>query len=363
MATIKVKRGTSANLGLMELAAGEPGFTLDDGAFFIGDGVGKKLINSEPFRFAVCGTAAATVQKTVTLKQFKLEAGEWLFVSFSATNSAANPTLNVNGLGAKPIYYRNAAITAANLTNTRLYLFVYDGAQFELVGDIDTNTTYSAMSQAEADTGTATTARLLTAKVLADWLTGKTGSANGKLVAVGSDGKIDSSLIPQQAITDVFEASSQAAMLALAAHAGDVCIRSDTAQTYILKSNPATTLANWALLPIPSDLVLSVAGKTGAVTLTASDVGLGDDTLFGKVRSAVLTGLSTASSAAVTAADTVLVAIGKLQGQISKRAPLADPALTGVPTAPTAAAGTNTTQIATTAFVKNSIDVIDGGVF
>lgn len=36
-------------------------------------------------------------------------------------------------------------------------------------------------------------------------------------------------------------------------------------------------------------------------------------------------------------------------------APLASPALTGVPTAPTAAAGTNTTQIATTAFVNAEI--------
>ena len=38
------------------------------------------------------------------------------------------------------------------------------------------------------------------------------------------------------------------------------------------------------------------------------------------------------------------------------RAPLASPALTGVPTAPTADVGTNTTQIATTAFVKTALD-------
>ena len=37
---------------------------------------------------------------------------------------------------------------------------------------------------------------------------------------------------------------------------------------------------------------------------------------------------------------------------LSSYAPLASPALTGTPTAPTAAAGTSTTQIATTAFVK-----------
>ena len=39
-----------------------------------------------------------------------------------------------------------------------------------------------------------------------------------------------------------------------------------------------------------------------------------------------------------------------------QKAPLASPALTGTPTAPTAAAGTNTTQLATTAFVKTAVD-------
>ena len=43
-------------------------------------------------------------------------------------------------------------------------------------------------------------------------------------------------------------------------------------------------------------------------------------------------------------------------------APLASPALTGTPTAPTAAAGTNTTQIATTAYVTNAISGITGSM-
>ena len=45
-----------------------------------------------------------------------------------------------------------------------------------------------------------------------------------------------------------------------------------------------------------------------------------------------------------------------IQTQLNDKAPLANPALTGTPTAPTATAGTNTTQIATTAFVKTSSD-------
>lgn len=43
----------------------------------------------------------------------------------------------------------------------------------------------------------------------------------------------------------------------------------------------------------------------------------------------------------------------------SSRAPLASPSFTGTPTAPTAPAGTNTTQLATTAFVKSATDAID----
>ena len=39
---------------------------------------------------------------------------------------------------------------------------------------------------------------------------------------------------------------------------------------------------------------------------------------------------------------------------------IVSPSLEGTPTAPTASTGTNTTQVATTAFVKNSIDAKTG---
>jgi hypothetical protein len=47
-----------------------------------------------------------------------------------------------------------------------------------------------------------------------------------------------------------------------------------------------------------------------------------------------------------------------LQTALDAKAPLASPALSGTPTAPTAAAGTNTTQIATTAFVAAAIGAL-----
>ncbi len=46
---------------------------------------------------------------------------------------------------------------------------------------------------------------------------------------------------------------------------------------------------------------------------------------------------------------------------LSSKANLASPTFTGTPKAPTATAGTNTTQIATTAFVQDAVSGIGGG--
>ena len=90
--------------------------------------------------YGVCSTAAATAAKTVACTGFTLVTGARIIVKFSNTNSAASPTLNVNSTGAKDIYYDGAAITASYLTGGRLYEFVYNGTQFDLIGEKNINT-------------------------------------------------------------------------------------------------------------------------------------------------------------------------------------------------------------------------------
>ena len=52
-----------------------------------------------------------------------------------------------------------------------------------------------------------------------------------------------------------------------------------------------------------------------------------------------------------------------LDYKVGLKANLAGPTFTGVPSAPTAAAGTNTTQLATTAFATNAVNYIGIQVF
>jgi hypothetical protein len=60
-------------------------------------------------------------------------------------------------------------------------------------------------------------------------------------------------------------------------------------------------------------------------------------------------------TATVTELNYVDGVTSAIQTQLDAKAPLASPALTGTPTAPTASLGTNTTQIATTAFVTAAL--------
>lgn len=86
-------------------------------------------------------------------------------------------------------------------------------------------------------------------------------------------GTLPTSVLPPLAINDTFTAASQAAMLALVAQRGDVAIRTDIGRSFILSTDSPGTLADWKQLTAGGD-VTSVAGRTGAVVLTKTDVGL-----------------------------------------------------------------------------------------
>ena len=100
------------------------------------------------------------------------------------------------------------------------------------------------------------------------------GAANG-VASLDAGGKVPESQLPAVVISDVFSVASQAAMLALTAERGDIAVRTDLNKTFALSAAPASTLGNWVELRSPTDVVQSVAGKTGVVTLAKADVGLG----------------------------------------------------------------------------------------
>lgn len=107
-----------------------------------------------------------------------------------------------------------------------------------------------------------------------------------------------------------------------------------TAGTTTLDTIAEWAIGDWAIFDGTvwrkvdnTDAVVSVAGLTGVISAA---------------------GLKTALAIAI--AD-----VTSLQGSLDAKAPLASPALTGTPTAPTATLGTDTTQVATTEFVQDAV--------
>lgn len=109
------------------------------------------------FNYCTCTTPAATVTKAVECEGFVLATGSEITIKFTITNTAANPTLKVNNNDAKPIYYRSSAISKGYLAANRTYTFRYNGTEYELVGDIntDTNTKVTSVANHYAPTANA----------------------------------------------------------------------------------------------------------------------------------------------------------------------------------------------------------------
>lgn len=165
-----------------------------------------------------------------------------------------------------------------------------------------------------------------------------------------------------------------------------------TANTSYVDTGDANTLAsaeaytNNAVSGITSP-VTSVAGKTGAVTLVEADIGglTADLAAKAPLASPTFTGIPAAPTATAGTSTTQLATtafvgtaiagitfppapvtsvagktgavtlvegdIANLTTDLAAKAPLASPVFTGTPTAPTPAAGDNSTNIATTAYV------------
>lgn len=80
----------------------------------------SNLYNIASTAYGYCSTAAGTAEKAVTIAGFKYIDGVTIHVKFRYANSVANPSLNVNSEGAKPIVLAGATedVTTATVAGT-----------------------------------------------------------------------------------------------------------------------------------------------------------------------------------------------------------------------------------------------------
>lgn len=166
-------------------------------------------------------------------------------------------------------------------------------------------------------------------------VTGPAGAATG-VVAVFNDttGKVLRAGVPGTDYPTVASVTSAASAASTAQ------TTADTANSAAASASAAATTAN-----TNANTALSTANATASTLTTHTAL-------------AQAHGISAFMATVVPAADapTALTALGgATTASVALKANIASPTLTGTPAAPTAAAATNTTQIATTAFVQTEI--------
>lgn len=313
---IQLKRGLNTNFGAVTLSEGEPAFVVDTGKLYVGNGSDKVIINPMDKPDGLNTTNFYT----------KFKVNEYGQVVSALPLSASDiPNISVSqitGLG-----------TAATLNTGEQpgQIPVLDAS-----GDLPLSVIPLIPHTQVTGLGSAATADM--------------GTQSGNVPVLDATGKLSAVVLPPIAITDTFIVNSEVEMLALDAHVGDIAVRTDLSKTFILKTAPANTMANWVELATPTDAVLSVNGKIGTVVLSADDISM--------------TGFVVPESyTPIVPADSTSLAIGKLAKNFDSFAPLLSPSLTGTPTVPTPIATDNSTRIANTAFVQTALAVIDGGTF
>ena len=85
-------------------------------------------------RYTICATAASTADKTASLDHFALMPGVVVQVAFATVNTAANPTLNVNGTGAKPLTYCGVPVEVGALAQGQVYTLIFSGNAWQIIG-------------------------------------------------------------------------------------------------------------------------------------------------------------------------------------------------------------------------------------
>lgn len=150
------------------------------------------------------------------------------------------------------------------------------------------------------------------------WASQAQSSATGTLTYRGNHSALAGNFPPTAVLGDFYRISAEGTIDGMLFRVNDVIVYNGT---------------EWNIVG-QSDVVYTVAGRKGNVVLTAADVGLDQ-----------ANNTTDADKPISTAQQTALDLKSNLDG----------PAFTGVPVAPTADVGTNTTQLATTAFVGAEI--------
>jgi hypothetical protein len=294
------------------------------------------------------GTNVFGVLTATSVNGNTITSGTGVLTIAAAKTLTASNSLTFAGVDGKTITH-NASQTFAGTDGTVLTFQGTDTYVGRATTDTLTNKTFDTAGTGNVFkvNGTAVTA---------------IAAANG-LATLDTSGKLSSAQIPASLVgalqyQGTWNATTNVPVLVSSTGTKGQYYKVATAGTTAIDGNAQWNVGDtivfdgtvWDKIDGVASEVVSVAGLTGVVTLAASNLtnGVSGSGAVALVTSPALLGTPTAPTAALSTNTTQVASTAFV---LANSVSTVSPAFTGVPTAPTATAGTNTTQLATTAFV------------
>lgn len=218
-------------------------------------------------------------------------AGTIVYVRFSNSNSASIGTgstgsntckLKTSNGNAQPIRYRNATNnTGANLTVTTavgwfkagsVFGFINSNNEWFIIGDRDTNTTYSSGTDAELTAGTVAANRVWSPKILHDYVAGVVGGADAMRFkgTIGTGGTVTTLPTTGVKVGDTYRIITAGTYAGQTCEIGDLIIATATTPTWTV----AQTNIDGAITSISGTAPISVTGSGNSRTVAHSNSGV-----------------------------------------------------------------------------------------
>ena len=144
--------------------------------------------------FATCNMTGSVYSVDITCSGFMLYAGSWIAIQFTGGGSSSSNalSLNINQQGGKNVKYYNdnnaIPADAYIFRDGRVYLLVYDGTDFRIVGDLDTASSYDAGTAQQLTDGTSEQDCVWTPKILHNYVVSMTGGGGQQTTWYGTCG-------------------------------------------------------------------------------------------------------------------------------------------------------------------------------
>lgn len=297
--------------------------------------------------YATCSTSATTVAKvaTTTKGDFVLATGAKVTVKFTYRNSASSSaTLNVDNTGDKTIYRAGSSTTQYYWQAGEVLDFVYDGTYWVMEGKSRATTTDYGITKLETSSTSTSTSTALTPSSLNSFalntVSGLPVYSSSNTYAIGDKVRYGNSMYECNTAITTAESWHSEKWTALPSLLEQI----ENNNVFVASYGTTTSAQLEAAYQAGKFIYCIYSTRVYWMAYRYSATNHQFVTWYSNTRYSISCSNGTWSA---TVSSTAF-------------APLYSPDLTGVPTAPTANLGTNTTQIATTEFVQTAVQSSGG---